>query len=343
MAAWWIVNQMLSAAPIAIVGRQPYWRMVFEGSSLHVIHAAAMTSLGLLSAWLVVNAPLGLLGLLVPVVIMWISLDEQTSRAAEARLFAELARGQEQAAALSTDASARVVLTAAARVLGGTDVEMVLFEHAGPVVYTGDETGVTCRQAQPGALDKPWLLRALGARRVVTGIEEGRPYCSAVIGDVEEPLAVLVARRQHGAGAFGRRESALVEVLIGAARSWLTEGELAASRDDALARVDAAHDAARALGGLGAQTAPALGVLRNSAIRLAELASRPDGAGAMDSIVDELRAVERAVASLLGAIALAAEPELVQVHDTAATVISLPPVQQGEDWTTTGVVMDPSQ
>jgi hypothetical protein len=37
---------------------------------------------------------LGLLGLLVPLARLWSSYDEQTRRTAEARLFAELARGQ---------------------------------------------------------------------------------------------------------------------------------------------------------------------------------------------------------------------------------------------------------
>jgi len=56
--------------------------------------------------------------------LLWLSYDEQTARAAEARLFAELARLQEQASGRSIDVSAQVVLTAAARLFGGADVEM---------------------------------------------------------------------------------------------------------------------------------------------------------------------------------------------------------------------------
>ncbi len=172
MVAFWLVNQTMSAVPIAVIGGQPFWRMVAEDASLHGVHAAATTSLGILGAWLYVNAPLGLLALVVPIALMWMSFEEQTSNAGEARLFAELARGQEQAAAQSMDTSARVVLTAAARVLGGADVEMVLLEDDGPAVYVGDEAGIGRRQADAAAFDAPWVLRALGARRVLTGSEE---------------------------------------------------------------------------------------------------------------------------------------------------------------------------
>ena len=80
---------------------------------------------------------------------------------------------------------------------------------------------------------------------------------------------------------------------------------------------------------LGSATSPALLVLRESADRLARLAGSE---GAIDDIVEELHLVERAVASLLGAIALAAEPDLVQF------VGSVSPTRPGTDWTTTGVL-----
>jgi hypothetical protein len=135
-----------------------------------------------------------------------------------------------------------------------------------------------------------------------------------------------------------------MSALLGQARSWLCEGELAAMRDDALARVDAATDAARALSGLGAQTLPALDVLRNSAIRLAQLAARPDGLESVDGIIEGLQSVERAVASLLGAIALAADPELIQLDAggaSSSTERQEPPAQPvRNDWTTTGVVVE---
>ena len=70
-------------------------------------------------------------------------------------------------------------------------------------------------------------------------------------------------------------------------------------------------------------------MLRESADRLARLA---ESAGGVDDIVEELHLVERAVASLLGAVALAAEPDLLQLTQSA------PPVRPESDWTTTGVL-----
>lgn len=352
MIVWWGANQFLSAVPLSIMGREPLWPMVFEDAQPHAIHAAGTTSIGLLAAWLAVNAPFGLLGLLVPVLLLWMSFEEQTSKGAEARLFAELARGQERAATHSTDTSARVVLTAAARVLGGADVEMVLLEHDGPVVYSGDETGITRRRADSAAFDSPWVMRALGARGVATGSDDGRPFCSAVLGRADQPVAVLVARRDAGAAPFGRREAALAGLLVKQAESWLSVAEMAASRDEAVARAAAADEAACALGDIGATTAPALGVLHDSATRLAHLASQPQGADPVGDIVEELHAVERAVASLLGAIALAADPALrgtdadldmeafalgadaAASADGAATALP----RRDDDWTTTGLV-----
>jgi len=340
MAAWWMANQVMSAVPLSIIAGESFFKMVVEDAPLQIVHAAGTTSIGLLAAWLAIHAPFGLLGLVVPVVLLWISFDEQTSKSGEARLFAELARGQEQAFTHSVEISARVVLTAAARVLGGADVELVVVEHEGPVVYVGDETGRTERHNDADAFDYPWVLRALGTRGVLTGSDGERPFCSAVVGDRDQPMAVLIARRADGSSGFGRREAALVGVLVNQATSWLSVAELAASRDQAVARADAADEAARSLGDIGADTAPALGMLRESATRLARLANTSSGQDAVTDIVDELHSVERAVASLLGAIALAADPSLREFgDDETADAYDLGPARRDEDWTTTGLVL----
>jgi hypothetical protein len=130
----------------------------------------------------------------------------------------------------------------------------------------------------------------------------------------------------------------LAEVLSQQAESWLSVAELAKSRDEALAQAEAAEGAARALGDLGAHTAPALVVLRESANRLARLAET-QGPASVGEIVDELYAVERAVASLLGAIALAADPDITALdaaHPSSAE--SAPAARVVTDWTTTGVL-----
>jgi len=338
MGVFWLVNNLLVAWAMSIMSGQKLWSLLWASAPLAAVHSAGTSSIGVLAAWLAEAAPIGLLGLVVPLLLLWLSYDEQTARAAEARLFAELARLQERASGRSVDVSAQVVLTAAARLFGGADVEMVLMTADGAAHYVGDENGVTRHRVDPSVLDSQWVIRALGGGTVCTGVDDGRPFCSAVLGGGDSPLAVLVARRPAGSQSFGRREVMLAEVLRQQAESWLSIAELAKSRDEARAQAEAAEDAARALGDLGAHTAPALGVLRESANRLARLA---DGVGptAVGEIVDELYAVERAVASLLGAIALAADPDITAL-DTghASTVEATPAARAVTDWTTTGVL-----
>ena len=294
LAAFWLLNYVLVVLVVAITSGQPPRALVGSSGLLSAVHVAGNASIGVLAAFLAREAPLGLLGLLVPLALLWTSYEQESRRSGEARLFAELARGQEQASSRSTDVSAQVVLTAAARLFGGADVEMVLRAPEGPVLYAGDEDGVPRRlRVDPDAFDEPWVLRALGARRVSTGSEDGRPWCSAVLGGPDTPLAVLVARRPLGAPAFGRAEVRLAQVLVGQAESWLSVSELSARHRAATEQVVAAGGAARALGDLGAQTTPALTVLRDSAGRLSRLAETAAG---VDDIVEELHLVERAVA-----------------------------------------------
>ncbi|MCW2777153.1 MAG: hypothetical protein JWN17_878 [Frankiales bacterium] len=321
LAAFFGLNHSLIGLAVALMSDQRWTRLVLSSAPLSALHAAGNASLGLLAVHLAVTSPVGLLGLVVPLALLWSSYEQQTRRTGEARLFEELARGQEQATARSTDTSAQVVLTAAARLFGGADVEMVLLAAEGPVRYAGDETGVPQRlRVDPDAFDEPWVLRALGERGVSSGVEDGRPWCSAVLGPRDAPLAVLLARRSAGSAAFGRQETRLAQVLVGQAESWLSIADLSSRHTSA----------AKALGDLGADTAPALALLRDSADRLGRLALRDGG---IESVVEELHLVERAVASLLGAVALAAEPDLLLPTRRATDL----PARPTADWTTTGV------
>jgi hypothetical protein len=293
---------------------------------------AGNSSIGLLAAFLAGAAPLGLLGLLVPLALLWSSYDQQTRRSQEARLFAELAAGQERASGRSSDVSAQVVVTAAARLFGGADVDMVLLASDGPVRYVGDEISMPQRlRVDADVFDEPWVMRALGERGIATGVENGRPWCSAVLGDPDDPQAVLVARRTVGSAPFGRREVRLAEVLVGQADSWLSVADLSDRAKAAERQAEVAEDAARALGDIGAATAPSLLVLRESADRLARLAEND---GRVDDIIEELHMVERAVASLLGAVALAADPDLVAAEEPGVPIAA----RASADWTTTGVL-----
>jgi hypothetical protein len=334
MGWFWLLNHALVAGAVAITSGRRLRGLLWASAPMSALHTAGNTSVGLLAAWLSLNAPLGLLGLLVPMALLWWSYDQQTRRAAEARLFAELARGQERATGQSIDASARVVLTAAARLFGGADVDLILMGADGPVLYSGDEYGVQHRErVSPAVLDERWVIRALGSGGVLTGNDDGRPFCSAVLGHREKPLALLHARRPRGSAGFGRREVTLAEVLVGQAESWLSVADLAASRDAALDRAEQADEAAHALADIGASTAPSLSVLRQSASRLAQLATMSAGPVEISEIVDELHSVERAVASLLGAIALAADGDLRAVEGPE-------PTRAEPEWTTTGVLAD---
>jgi hypothetical protein len=338
MAVFWLVNNLLIASAMSTMTGQGFTSLLWASAPLASVHSVGTSGIGLLAAWLAEHAPFGLLALVVPLLLLWLSYDEQTTRAAEAQLYAELARLQERASGRgrSVDVSAQVVLTAAARLFGSDDVEMVLMGEDGPVHYSGDSEGIVRRRVDSDALDEPWVLRALGENEAVTDIDDGRPWCATVLGGAghDAPLAVLVARRPPGAPTFGRRELMLAEVLVEQAESWLSIAELAASRDEAIAQAEAAEDAARALGHLGADTAPSLVVLRESANRLARLADT-DGPASVHEIVDELYAVERAVASLLGAIAIAAEMDVgrgvVPEDDSAGA-------PQSAEWTTTGLL-----
>jgi hypothetical protein len=331
LAVFWLLNHLLVALAVSLTSGQPFRALVLSSAPLSALHTAGNSSLGLLAGHLALTEPVGLLGLVVPLGLLWSSYDQQTRRSAEARLFAELARGQEQAAGRSPDVSAQVVLTAAARLFGGADVEMVLRAEEGPVRYAGDEHGVPQRlRVDPHAFDEPWVLRALGSRGVTTGVEDGRPWCAAVLSGGAAPLAVLIARRPAGAAPFARGETRLAQVLVGQAESWLSVAELSARHRAATEEVEVAGEAARALGDVGAATAPALSLLRDSSERLARLAARDSGVG---PIVEELQLVERAVASLLGAVALAAEPDL----RLPAPSLGHAPVRPAAEWTSTGV------
>ena len=201
----------------------------------------------------------GCCGLLAPMFLLWFSYDQQTSRAAEARLFAELARGQEQVTGQSIDSSARVVLTAAARLFGGADVELLLLDAEGPVLIRRRRVrrprpgagAVGC--ARPAVGDpSPWPARRLHRRAPLPAVL----HCGPRRG--REPARAPARSAAERRGRFGRREVTLAQVLVGQAEAWLSVADLTASRDAALDRAAAAGLTARALGDLGAHTAPSL-------------------------------------------------------------------------------------
>jgi hypothetical protein len=339
IATFAVSNYLMVAVPLSATSGVPYGKVLVTLGPLALLHNAGNASVGLLAAWLVVHEPIGLLGLVVPLGMLWSSYRQQTRRAQEAKLYAELAQGQEKVAASTVDASAEVVVTAAARLFGGAEVEMLLRHPDAPVRYLGDEHGLSARlRADGDAFDAPWVLRSLAEGGVRTGSEADRPYCSAVLGDPTRPLAVLIARRGPRASAFTRGDAQLATVLAAQAEAWLSVADLTVRHEEAVGRVEAYGAASRVLGDIGQETVPALAVLRESANRLSRLAVAFDGPEAVSEIVSELHAVERAVASLLGAIALASDPIAVETGELTGMAGT---VGLGEtEWTTTGRIED---
>lgn len=254
---------------------------------------------------------------------------------AQTRVAGELADGQQRIGGGSVDVSAHVLVETAGRQLRSTDVEMVLLGPDGPVHYTGDGATVARRRVDPDAFDRPWVLRALGRGGVRTGVTAGRPYCSVAIGsfsDLTGPLAVLVARRPTGAPRFGRRDARVIWLLGSHAERWFSTG-VPLALAGAFGPRGAVDRAAAA-----ADPAPDLTLLRDSARRLSSLASGPAGPAAVGHIIGELHAAERAVASLLGALALTTVGEF---SDDAGRG-SATGQRAVEEWTTTGVLSRPA-
>lgn len=339
LVAYAVLNHLLVGIPVSLASGESYTKVILATGSLGVIHQAGNVSVGLLAGWLALNAPMGLLALVVPLGLLWWSYQQQTRRASEARLYAELARGQERLGG-TVDASAQVVVTAAARLFGASQVEILLRHPDGLLRYVGDERGVNARlRVDNDAFDAPWVLRALAARGVLVGYDGEQPYCSAVLGDPERPLAVLVTHRPERSAPFTRGDAQLAELLVGQAESWLSVAELSARHDAAVGRAEAYGAANRVLGDLGEETVPALAVLRESAHRLSRLATRFEGPDAVGEIVSELYSVERAVASLLGAIALASETGPTD-RKAITTGGASGPARRDAEWTTTGRLED---
>lgn len=339
LAAFAVLNYLVIGIPLAVTSPVSYLKVLLAMGPLGLVHSAGNASVGLLAGWMAVEAPLGLFGLIVPVGMLWWSYQQQTRRASEAQLFAELAQGQERLGG-SVDASAQVITITAARLFGAEQVELLLLHPDGLLRYCGDVSGVGSRvRADADALDSPWVLRALAARGVLTGQDGTRPYCSAVLGDPERPLAVLLAHRAAQSATFTRAEVQLAEVLVAQAESWLSVAELSARRDEAVGRAEAYGAANRVLGDMSQETVPALAVLRESAHRLSRLATRFDGPDAVEEIVTELYSVERAVASLLGAIALASDGEVLDRPALSAGQSASTRATDTE-WTTTGRLED---
>ena len=319
-AIFWGAGCTLLAGAVSITSRRPLRSLLASQAPSSGVRAAGSGAIGVLAAYLALTAPPALLGLVVPAAAAWLTRD-RPGTSGEARLLAELAREPGR----TPDASAQLLVTAAARLLGGADVELLVLAADGPVCFVGDESGSPTTRI-PARLDEPWVQRALRGG-VQLGRDGRRPYVTTVLGRAGSPLAVLRARRPAGAAGFDRRELRLADLLGAQAVAWLSEPQppVAEQPQDGLAT--------------------ALVGVRGRAERLAGLAARPD---AVDEVVAELHALSQSVAVLLGARALAREvgQSAVRAPGTGAgegavrPLVPSPRAPADDDpaWTTTGVL-----
>lgn len=273
-----LTRHAMAAGGVALTARRPFLALLLPRLPGALLTAVGNGAVGLLDGWLLVNAPLGLAGLIVPGLLVASTYELQSRRSAEARLFAALATEQQRAAGRSLEQSVAVLMTVAARVLGGADVELLLSGPEGLVRYTGDESGVNGRmRTDPSAFDAPWVRQLLAGGAVRIAPEDGQPSCAFSVGNGQTPRAVIAARRPPGGSAFTRRDAVFARALARQAASWLAPSlEPTSARD------------------------PRLEVVREIARRILRSPEPTADPGWSSSLLDEVHGLERAVAALLG-------------------------------------------
>ena len=220
-----------------------------------------------------------------------------------------------------------LLLTVTARALGGADVELVLFGPEGLIRYTGDESGVSERsRTDTSALDAPWVRHLLARGAVRIAADEGRPSCAFSVGTGHALRAVVVARRPLGGSGITRRDTVFALALARQSATWLTpapEPEIA--RDP---RLEVVREIARRI------------------LRSPEPTADPEWS---TRLLDEVHALERAIAALLGSAPGGTIPEQRDRHNVMDDLSDLgdpadgavldpaqPNPRSGPEWTTTG-------
>ncbi len=310
-------RQAMAASGVALTARRPLLGLLGPRLPGALLTALGNGAVGLLIGWLLLHAPLGIAGLAVPGLLIAGTYELNARRSAEARLFAALATEQQRAAGRSLEQSVAVLMTVAARILGGADVELLLSGPEGLIRYTGDESGVSGRErTDPSAFDAPWAQQVLAGSAVRIAADQGRPSCAFSVGDGHSPRAVVVARRSFGGSGFTRRDAVFARALARQAGAWLTPpAEPAQVRD------------------------PRLEVVREIARRILGSPEPEADAGWSSALLDEVHAMERAVAVLLGSAPGGVIPSQRDRRGELAADVpdaGLGTSESGPEWTTTG-------
>ncbi len=296
VTVFWLGSCVLVAGAGAAASPRPLPSLLGWAARASALPSASSAAVGLLAAELALRAPLGLLGLLAGGAVARTASTHAAWRRGEARLFAHLA----QAPGRSPEASAQLLVTAAARLLGGADVELVVLDGPLPRRFTGDEDGRSGRSYDDVALDEPWVLDALTTSGIRRGRDDDRPTLSTVLHRAGRQRAVLRARRASGAPDFDRDDLRSVDVLVARAGDWL----------------------GAPVGPVRTAGEPAVGRVRSSTERLDALAT--SGAG-VAQVAAELHELQRAVAALLGG-------------GGSSAAVPQPRRAPAVEWTTTGVL-----
>ncbi len=319
-----LTRDAMASGAVALTARRPLLGLLLPRLPATLRTAAGNGALGLLVGWLLVHAPAGVAGLAVPGLLVASTYELHSRRSAEARLFAALAREQQHAAGRSLDQSVAVLMTVTARALGGADVELVLCGPEGLIRYAGDESGVSERsRTDPSALDAPWVRHLLARGSVRIAADEGRPSCAFSVGAGPSLRAVVVARRPLGGSSFTRRDTIFARALARQSDPWLMPAPDSTTAQDP--RQEVVREIARRI------------------LRSPEPTADPQWS---TRLLDEVHALERAVAALLGSAPGGAIPEQ---RDRTSVVDDLgdlgedtvpdavqPDSRRGPEWTTTG-------
>jgi hypothetical protein len=328
------IRHAMAAAGVALTSRRPLRKLLYTRLPAALFMALGNGAVGLLVGWLTVHGPIGLAGLAVPGLLVSGTYELQARRGAEARLFAALATEQQHLAGRSLEQSVAVLMTVTARLLGGADIELLLSGPEGLVRYTGDESGVSDRRrSDPSAFDATWARQLLARGPVRVAIDDGRPSCAFTIGTGPIPRAVVMARRPLGVAGFHRRDVVIARALARQAAPWLMPAPLQATPRDP--RLEVVREITRRI------------------LRSPEPAVDPEWSS---RLLDEVHALERAVAALLGSAPDGVIPpqrdhrgESRELDDTSGRLSGSEPgidpgsgAAPGPEWTTTGLLPGPT-
>jgi hypothetical protein len=313
-----ITRHAMSAGGVALTARRPLLGLLLPRLPAELYTAGGNGAVGLLIGWLLGHAPFGVLGLAVPGLLVASTYELQARRSAEAKLFAALAIEQQRASGRSLEQSVTVLMTVAARILGGADVELLLSGPEGLIRYVGDESGVSGRtRVDPSAFDAPWVRQLLGRSSVRIALDDGLPSCAFSVGTGGATRAVVVARRPFGGSGFTRADAVFARALARQAYPWLTPTqELAMAAN------------------------PRVEVVREIARRILAAPEPTDDPQWSKLLLDEVHGLERAIAALLGSAPGGAIPS---PRDNREPVTADGPVSEDApgpgtrpEWTTTG-------